>query len=422
MNIEIDPTVTYAPGTQRVFSPQKTLENINGVLDKIGVTRIADITDLDRVGIPVLSAIRPSAATGAISIYSGKGADETQARISAIMESVERCCAEQPHINVDLENEEKNPIIIDTFEHLSQKVNTIYPPDLLPAEVVMKNTRLEWMAGYDLISRENILVPSNAAFHPYNPSNGALQIFRSNTNGLAAGNTMEEAVLHGLLEVIERDALSIAEFNKNPGREIILTPEDGILYELYKKFENTGIMAKLWLLNHDIDLPTVVCALDDPVLRDPALLVMGAGSHLRPDIAVSRALTEAAQSRVVQIHGAREDTDRESVVRTFGYDAMKRLNRYWYVDSDEKVTLPEIKDRSADTPAKNIETVIQMLKGIAPYAVIVNLSRTSIKPPVIRAVVPTFELYTLDRERKGKRMRIGRRPGQKRAFRGRPGK
>jgi len=51
---------------------------------------------------------------------------------------------------------------------------------------------------------------------------------------------------------------------------------------------------------------------------------MGAGSHLSPEIAVTRALTEAAQSRVVQIHGAREDTDREQVVRTFGYDHMKR--------------------------------------------------------------------------------------------------
>jgi ribosomal protein S12 methylthiotransferase accessory factor len=276
------------------------------------------------------------------------------------------------------------------------------------------------VVGYDLLSEQNILVPSNAVYHPYNPSNGATQMFRSNTNGLASGSTMEEAVLHGLMEVIERDALSIAEFNKNPGREIILIPEDGLVYEIKHKFDAAGIIAKVWLLNHDIGLPTVVCALDDPVLKDPAMLVMGAGSHLKPEIAVSRALTEAAQSRVVQIHGAREDTDRESVVRTFGYEAMKRLNRYWYQDSDDKVSLSDMDDISADTPAMNINTILEMLRGIVPHAVIANLSSSSINIPVIRAVLPTFEQYTLDRERKGKRMRLGRKPGEKRTFR-RPG-
>jgi putative methanogenesis marker protein 1 len=413
MNIKIDPTIKYAEGSQRVLSAEDTLKNIDGVLDKIGVTRIADITNLDRVGIPVLSAIRPSAATGAISIYSGKGFDERQARISAIMESIERCCAEQPEISSDIEDDTKFPIFTDSYEKLSQKSNTLHPVDLLLAEPLMQNTRVEWMIGYDLMTKENILVPSNAVFHPYNPTNGGAKLFRSNTNGLAAGNTIEEAILHGLLEVIERDALSIAEYNKNPGREIILTPSDGLVYEFKKKFETAGIIAKVWLLKHDIDLCTVVCALDDPVLKDPAMLVMGAGSHLRPEIAVSRALTEAAQSRVVQIHGAREDTDRESVVRTFGYDAMKRLNRYWYSESEEKVALSDLEDRSADTPARNIETTVAALKGIAPNAIIVNISRNSINSPVIRAVLPTFEQYTLDRDRKGKRMKIGRKPREK---------
>lgn len=420
MKIEIDPTVTYAPGTQRVLSPAETLNNLNGVLDKIGVTRIADITDLDRVGIPVLSAIRPSAASGAISIYSGKGYDEMQARISAIMESIERCCAEQPEMCADLDDDTIIPIITESYENLSRRVNTIHPVDLLVAESILMNTRLEWVVGYDLITNETIMVPSNAVFHPYNPVQGGAKLFRSNTNGLAAGNTIEEAILHGLLEVIERDALSIAEYNKNPGREIILNPEDGIVYELKQKFEAAGIVVKVWLLTHDIDLYTVVCALDDPVLKDPAMLVMGAGSHLKPEIAVSRALTEAAQSRVVQIHGAREDTDRESVVRTFGYDAMKRLNRYWYSESADKVCLSDLEDKSADTPAVNIETTVETLKGIAPYAIIVDISRKSIQAPVIRAVLPTFEQYTLDRERKGKRMKIGRKSREKRSFR-RPG-
>ena len=167
--------------------------------------------------------------------------------------------------------------------------------------------------------------------------------------------------------------------------------------------EETGIMVKLWLLDSDIDIPTVVAALDDTVLKDPALLVMGAGAHLSPEIAVTRALTEAAQSRVVQIHGAREDTDREQVVRTFGYDHMKKLNSYWYQEL-ENVRMGELKESSSSTPAANIKTVLECLEGIADGAIIVDLSR-GVEVPVIRAIIPMFELYTLDRERKGERIK-----------------
>ena len=401
--IKIDPNVKYLEGTQRVFDPETTLANTTKLLPKIGVTRIANITDLDRVGIPVFSAIRPSAASGAISIYSGKGISETNARISAIMESFERCLAEQPEFSINLSGVELNTERINgTYESLCESYPTLYPGALLLPQPVGELTNLEWVMGHDLMNEVEVLAPANAVFHPYDPKNGN-KLFRSNTNGLASGNTIEEAVLHGLLEVIERDELSIAEYTRNPGTEIVLTQIDGMNFKLKRKLEEAGILVKIWLLDSDIEIPTVVVALDDTVLKDPALLVMGAGAHLSPEIAVSRAITEAAQSRVVQIHGAREDTDREQVVRTFGYDHMKRMNSYWYEDL-EKVHMDELADNSSDTPAANINTVLEQLDDIADGAIIVDLSR-GVDIPVIRAIIPAFELYTLDRERKGERIR-----------------
>ncbi len=401
--ITIDPGIKYLEGTQRVLDPETTLARTTKLLPTIGVTRIANITDLDRVGIPVFSAIRPSAAAGAISIYSGKGTTETNARISAIMESFERCLAEQPEVSINLHgiplNSEK---VVDTYESLCESHPTLYPDVLLLPQPVSEFTSLEWVAGYDLMNDVEVMVPANAVFHPYNPQSGS-QLFRSNTNGLASGNTIEEAVLHGLLEVIERDALSIAEFTRNPGREIVLLESDGQNFELKRRIEEAGIEIKLWLLDSDVDIPTVVAALDDTVLKDPALLVMGAGAHLSPEIAVTRALTEAAQSRVVQIHGAREDTDRERVVRTFGYEHMKKINSYWY-EYLESVEMEELRDGSGSTPAANIRTVLERLEGNADGAIIVDLSR-GVPVPVVRAIIPMFELYTLDRERKGERLK-----------------
>ncbi|SFM41290.1 YcaO-related McrA-glycine thioamidation protein [Methanolobus profundi] len=406
--INIDRSLKYIEGTQRVLDEKSTLERTKDELGTIGVTRIASITDLDRVGIPVFSSIRPSSADGAISVYSGKGNTETQARISSMMEAFERCLAERRGTNNDVEEDIKAEHLIESYDNARYEHSVVDPLSLLIAEEYDPQSLVEWVSGWDLIKNEEILVPANAVYHPYDAPGRTQKLFRSNTNGLAAGNTIEEAIFHGLLEVIERDALSIAEFNRNPGKEIILTEDDGENYELMRKLRDNEIVVKIWALQHDTNITTVVAATDDTRLRDAALLVMGAGAHLNPDIAIRRALTEAAQSRVVQIHGAREDTERESFVRDIGYERIKRMNRYWY-EEGEKISSSDLKDISKSTPAESIDAVLEQLKGVTDCAAVVDLSRESVPVPVVRVVIPSFELYTLDRERVGKRARSGQR-------------
>ncbi|MCD4703054.1 MAG: YcaO-related McrA-glycine thioamidation protein [Methanosarcinaceae archaeon] len=407
--IIIDRSLRYMEGTQRVLDESTSLNNVQDHLEEIGITRVASITDLDRISIPIFSTIRPSAAEGAISIYSGKGATEPQARISAIMEGFERCLAERNGVNLDVTENVSVPEIIGTCKEAAMDHYALDPATLLLPEPLAEDALVEWTLGYDLLQNREVFVPSNAVYHPYDAPGQSAKLFRSNTNGLAAGSVMEEAILHGLLEVIERDALSMAEFNRNSGRELILTPEDGINYELVQKFKDKDVDIKLWVLSHDTDITTVVASTDDIQLEDPALLVMGAGSHLKPEIAVMRAITEVAQSRVVQIHGAREDTAREEFVRQIGYERMKRMNRFWYEEDNGNVSLSELADYSSLSPAENIEHVLSELRKITDSAIVVDLSRNSIAIPVVRVLIPGFELYTLDRERVGKRMKILRK-------------
>ena len=89
---------------------------------------------------------------------------------------------------------------------------------------------------------------------------------------------------------------------------------------------------KLVDLTADIKITTIAAVADDKVLKDPALLTMGVGTHLDPEIAVIRALTEVAQSRATQIHGTREDTTRAIFMRKAGYERMKRINKHWFGD------------------------------------------------------------------------------------------
>ena len=406
--IKIDRSLSYIEGTQRVYDETTTLENTKDQIKKIGVTRIADITNLDRLGIPIFSAIRPSAAPGAISIYSGKGSTEQRARISAIMESFERCLAERPGLNANIAGNISAPALVESYLNARENYSVLDPHDLLLSQPYNPSSLLEWVGACDLLNKEEVFVSANAVYHPYDSPGQCQKLFLSNTNGLASGNVLEEAILHGLLEVIERDAISTAQFTRDLGKEIVLTEEDGYLYELALKFKDAGIDLKVWLVPTDTGIPTIIAATDDVKLKDPALLVMGAGSHPKPEIAVARAITEAAQSRVVQIQGAREDTDREGFIRSIGHNRMKRLNWFWF-EEGEKISLSEVQDLSKSSPAENIDVILEKLKNLAERVLVIDLSREEVAVPVVRVIIPGFELFTIDRDRKGKRITAGKK-------------
>ena len=188
--------LTYFEGTHRVIAPEKTIENNENKLITAGITRIADITDLDRIGLPVFTAIRPTAEDGAISIYSGKGITKDHAKASAMMEGFERYSAEK---------QDDDETIIATVDEISTKGEYIDPKTLnLPQKYEKEDISqipLEWNLATDIISNKDHYVPSNAVFHPYTHDNDIQSFFKSNTNGLASGNILEEAILHGMFEV-----------------------------------------------------------------------------------------------------------------------------------------------------------------------------------------------------------------------------
>ncbi len=385
----------YYTDTHRVMPPSETLERIQSVIPEIGVTRVADISGLDRIGLPVFSAIRPSAASGAISVYAGKGTTESEARVSVIMEAAERFSAE-------VENAQQR-LVYGSHDELSADKVVLNPTDLVLPGPLSSTVKLEWYPAWDLVESQEVLVPANAVFHPYTPQEGKWQLFRSNTNGLAAGNVIEEAIFHGLMEVIERDAVSIAEATRNPGLE--LDPGQGAVADVMQQFESNEVGVKLWWLATDTGIPTVVAVSDDERLQDAALLIMGAGSHTDPRIAALRALTEDAQSRATQIHGAREDTDRESIARRIGYERMKRLNKHWFTESATSVDLETADNLSTQSLGDDIRLTLDRLKRIVEHVIVADITTSALTLPAVRVIVPGFEVFFLDKERKGKRIK-----------------
>lgn len=393
--------VKYFGCTHRAIAPEETIKNVESKLRAAGVTRVAEITHLDRVGIPVYSAIRPAAAEGAVSIYAGKGATKPQAKASAMMESFERYSAE-------LHADHKQKFINGVFEGSEGELNRYIRPSLLILPNLLfdpETAEVEWVRSTNLKDDKDVLVPANAVYHPYVPER-SVKLFQSNTNGLASGNRLEEAVFHGIMEVVERDAWSIFESKRQSKPEINCeNTENQIIKNILTMFNDAGIHVKLVDLTDDVEITTVAAVSDDTVLKDPALLTLGVGTHLDPEVAVIRALTEVAQSRATQIHGTREDTVRAVFMRKAGYERMKRINNHWFGESEKSIEITEMKNISGKSFKEDIETSKKLLSKCGFEDVLyVDLTRPEIEIPVVRVIIPGMELYSVDVDRAGSRL------------------
>ncbi len=391
----------YKKGTHRAVPPEETLARIEPKMPTAGVTRVADITGLDRIGIPVFSSIRPTAEEGAVSVYNGKGTTPGEAKVSAMMEAVERYSAEVHGMK----------LLVDSYSRLSEKENALNPNELILPDYVKnaEEVRIPWVKGYNLIQDEEIYVPANAVFHPLPSRYDGVRLFRTNTNGLATGNEMEEAIFHGLAEVIERDAWSLAEITRNTGAVVRI--QEGEIRALLDKFSDADVSVLIRDITSDVGVPTFAAVSDDLMLRDPALLTIGMGTHTDARVAIMRALTEVAQSRLTQIHGAREDTATADMRRIMGYEWMRKRNEHWFATSEEK-DFESVNSFSLDSDdfLEDIKYTVERLRGAGlERVIVVDLTREEIGMPVVRVIVPGLEMYAVDGDRMGRRCKDARK-------------
>ena len=383
----------YFFDTHRALTPVETLRQVETLTDKVGITGIEDITGRDKLNIPVYSAYRPGAKAGAVSVHTGKGLTGNQARVSVLMEAIERYSAE-------IKEEDRAKFHFESYNE-GDRAKKVEPSSLILSAIsnVTPDSKIEWCEGYDLMTEEEVLLPANAVYHPYTTTRGG-RLFRSDSNGIASGNNLEEAIFHGIMEVIERDALSYVEIKKDAGKRIAIEEDDGLIFELKERFNSQGIETYFWYIPTDVGFPTVALALDSPE-KNPNLLVYGAGTHSDPKIAAIRAITEAAQSRLMQIVKGSGSTPVD-------YEIMKRMNRHWFETKDrdkEAVKLSELPALATDTIDGDIKIALEQLRAIEKRVIVVDLTRKEIGIPVVRVIIPGFEVYARNPERLGHRYR-----------------
>ncbi|MBR7153541.1 MAG: YcaO-related McrA-glycine thioamidation protein [Candidatus Methanomethylophilaceae archaeon] len=383
----------------RTKPPEETLKDVLPLLGKAGLGEPEDITSWGDTGIPVYSVDRQDTAFGKAKFYNGKGVTHEQAKASAVMESIERYCAER---------REEDEVVHGTYEQASDIMYTVNPVDLiLPLRVLDRynDPEIAWVKGFEMFRGCPAWVPACAVFYPYEPD-GDLQLFGWHTNGIASGNTMEEAILHGLFEVIERDAWSIAEFRGYCNSDVVIDDPGSVPAKLIERFNEQGIEIHLKDLTSDTGIPTIGAVADDVRTKDPEMLVIGVGTHLDPNIAAIRAITEVAQSRATHKHGAKINAQLQKVTQEMGYEAVKKANRMWFTDHQRSVKLSEMEDASTPYVLDDIEVVLGRLMECGFDSVVaVDLTRPELGVPVVRMIVPGMEVSTMDPEREGGRLR-----------------
>ncbi|MGW3715372.1 YcaO-like family protein [Streptomyces albogriseolus] len=282
----------YLRGTHRAVPPEDTWQRIRPHLARYGVTRVADVTGLDDIGIPVFQAVRPASRT--VSLSQGKGLTPTSARVSAAMEAIELWHVENP----------PPPATTVTARRLDLPY-ALTDLDLAEGSLLHADMPLPWLDGEGLLSGDPIAVPEPAVRldHTYR-TEWTPPLFRTTSNGLASGNTIAEATAHALAELYERDAL--ARLRARPRtdwyRLDLASVDDPDCRRLLDRYAAAQVSVDVVVAGREP-------ACFEARIRSEAhpVTYTGAGCHLDPAIALLRALTEAAQSRLTAIAGARDD-------------------------------------------------------------------------------------------------------------------
>jgi YcaO-like protein with predicted kinase domain len=378
----------FRDGTHRVVDPEATLARVMPLAARMGITRVAVLTGLDSIGIPVAAAVRPNSRS--IAQHQGKGATLAAAKVSAVMEAAETYHAETI----------KLPLRLASFDELGAAAAAPARLPLAPGGAALgtavTSERILWVAAQELMAAAPLWVPFELVstdFTQLPPAGGAL--FQATTNGLAAGNTWLEAVLHALYEVVERDAVAIwraAGASTQDARAVDLDTVDAAsCRRLLALFARAGMRLRVWDASSDVRLPVFVCLVQSRDDTDGVEPQLGTGCHAAREIALARALTEAAQARVAVISGARDD------FLPADYTAAKRA-RQWeiashWLRSPARRAFTAAPDRATTNDlAQELENVLATLHAAGVrQAAWVDLSQPEIGIPVVRTIVPGLE-------------------------------
>ena len=410
----------------RTVSAEETVRRVGPLASRFGVTRVSDITGLDRIGIPVWCSVVPK-SDDFLTIYSGKAGRHADAKAGALMEAIERQAVLR-----------SRPRTVTASTGDMRKRARIADPDqiLTALSADFSDDRpFQWIEGVDLLAGCPAFVPAATAGYCWTHLEHGSPHALTTAHGMSAGNCLEEAIAQSLCEWVERDAWTLAELGSywrrralveisrgcDPGDDFdddvdrhpcidftgIGEPVAGLL----RKFRAAGLRPVVRDISSDLGIPAVVaCVGADEVPGFPQAH-LGVGAHPDLRVAAARALTEVAQSRACDIQGVREDLApaigdggaKGVVVHTRRVRHVDR-RRWLHRPSTEFRHWQAIEQHRHDDILSDIELILGRLRraGIE-QAALVDFSPPDSGVAVVRLLIPGLEAWIADRGRIGDR-------------------
>lgn len=393
----------YRDGGERVCSAVETLEKYAHLISPVtgivgGLTLLDEIPTCfgpvirsdwnvrsrnDALGLERNARLVPTGTSR------GKGRTGPQAQASALGEAIERYCSQyegyETHLRAPLAELGGTAIPPDLLLGFSQrqyrdreawrkKGSAAYVPDPYEAD-----RPIDWTPAWSLTQRRWRLVPSAFVYYSYPEERGG-DICRGCSNGVAAGNCLEEAIMQGFFELVERDAVAMWWYHRLRKPAVDLTRFDSpFALSVNTALDKLGLELEVLDLTHDLGFPVFAANLFNR-REDNRFQAMGLGCHRHPDIALERALSELGQCWKM--------AERDAYSLQFQDTP---LSREPFLRADPRQRPRSASDfsrKQRDDFLDDIEEAVELLRARGLEMLVVDLTRPDVGFPVARVIVP----------------------------------
>ena len=354
---------------------------IEHLAKRIGVSRLADVTGLDHVGLPVVAAIRPLSRNLTVSF--GKGLTREIARLSAVMEAAELYFSERP----------PGPLVCATHRAL-RRGTAIDPGNFEQIEPCDISTRqFNWLEARVLNSGQPILVPWETVSMDFTAeSRKEKRVLGFGATGLAADFNESRAVLHGLYEVIERDAHNAWNRASDEQRAETLVDLGSLrapaVLSLLDRIDAANLELLLWDITGKAEVPCYIAEVFDLASSTPTAFVQGAAADLSAHAAILKAISEALQVRLTYIAGSRDDLEWSDYGSRYDHVV---VNRFWVKNNllaRRKVPVPAAEPYQSEQALAELSSRLE--SGSSHPVIIVRLTSADDPVKVVKVIVPGF--------------------------------
>ncbi|MFZ3183961.1 MAG: YcaO-like family protein [Pseudomonas sp.] len=386
-------------------SAEETLKIIvNDIAPRLGITRVTDTTWLDRIGIPVFASIRPTALKGSLCVNAGKGLRSAEAKVGAYMEAIEFSLAQHNTAQLNLLKTTPRQIVESHDGRID--FNQFC---LLYGYTALADAPIIAIEVNDVLRNQSVLVPAELVFIPY-PENPEQRLFGESSSGLASGNDLIEASVHAVCELMERD---VQAFNHMHDRSSLVNLDiySAETDSLIKKINAAGLILSVRYTENCFGMAYFQAFIMEESPQAPISVATGSGLHPIKEIALIRAICEAAQSRLSHIHGGRDDIIErvkyfEKKGRSAELEAISLL-RTVATSQNQIIDYSSIgcQESAIPTIESAWELLIEQLRSVGLNTILrVELSKTTDDIKVVRIIIPGLEAFEPGLKRVGPRL------------------